>query len=141
MVTWRRSTPSSADWQLRKSSRWTGRLLWCTAAARIAQADLRPSSPQACSRKLTPLRQWFYFDALECLPEEEDEEVTLPEADVAAVRGEDTITYRRPRKLVTINIRVFVSTLTEKHQVRWTDRRVWIRIPREAQEAEIFPGW
>lgn len=38
---------------------------------------------KACSRKLMPLRQWFYFDALECLPEEEEEqgEVTLPETD------------------------------------------------------------
>lgn len=27
-------------------------------------------SPQACSRIFTPLRQWLYFDALECLPED-----------------------------------------------------------------------
>ncbi|XP_061583291.1 ubiquitin-like modifier-activating enzyme 1 [Cololabis saira] len=27
---------------------------------------------KACSRKFTPLQQWFYFDALECLPEKED---------------------------------------------------------------------
>uniref|UniRef100_A0A8C3AP66 Ubiquitin-activating enzyme E1 n=1 Tax=Cyclopterus lumpus TaxID=8103 RepID=A0A8C3AP66_CYCLU len=34
---------------------------------------------KACSRKYTPLNQWLYFDALECLPEEEDEltEATL----------------------------------------------------------------
>lgn len=50
--------------------------------------------PQACSRKLTPLRQWFYFDALECLPEEEDEDVALPETDFSAVREEHPITYR-----------------------------------------------
>lgn len=49
----------------------------------------RPSPPQACSRKLTPLRQWFYFDALECLPEEEDQDVTLPEADFSAVCGDN----------------------------------------------------
>ncbi|XP_020484654.2 ubiquitin-like modifier-activating enzyme 1 isoform X1 [Labrus bergylta] len=28
---------------------------------------------KASSRKFTPLQQWFYFDALECLPEEEDQ--------------------------------------------------------------------
>ncbi|XP_036957523.1 ubiquitin-like modifier-activating enzyme 1 [Acanthopagrus latus] len=28
---------------------------------------------KACSRKFTPLRQWLYFDALECLPEKEDQ--------------------------------------------------------------------
>lgn len=33
---------------------------------------------QACSGKFTPLRQWLYFDALECLPE--DEEVLTEEA-------------------------------------------------------------
>ncbi|RVE73454.1 hypothetical protein OJAV_G00047140 [Oryzias javanicus] len=27
---------------------------------------------KACSRKFTPLQQWMYFDALECLPEDED---------------------------------------------------------------------
>ncbi|KAM9758223.1 ubiquitin-like modifier-activating enzyme 1 [Menidia menidia] len=27
---------------------------------------------KACSGKFTPLQQWLYFDALECLPEEED---------------------------------------------------------------------
>uniref|UniRef100_A0A8C6UVF3 E1 ubiquitin-activating enzyme n=1 Tax=Neogobius melanostomus TaxID=47308 RepID=A0A8C6UVF3_9GOBI len=26
---------------------------------------------KACSRKFTPLKQWFYFDSLECLPEED----------------------------------------------------------------------
>lgn len=30
-----------------------------------------------------PLQQWFYFDALECLPEEED---TLAESSFSAVR-------------------------------------------------------
>ena len=25
---------------------------------------------QACSSKFTPIKQWLYFDALECLPEE-----------------------------------------------------------------------
>lgn len=35
---------------------------------------------QACSRKFTPLKQWLYFDALECLPEEGDQlaEGSLP---------------------------------------------------------------
>ncbi|XP_054473859.1 ubiquitin-like modifier-activating enzyme 1 [Anoplopoma fimbria] len=28
---------------------------------------------KACSGKFTPLQQWLYFDALECLPEEEDQ--------------------------------------------------------------------
>ncbi|XP_031723484.1 ubiquitin-like modifier-activating enzyme 1 [Anarrhichthys ocellatus] len=28
---------------------------------------------KACSGKFTPLHQWLYFDALECLPEEEDQ--------------------------------------------------------------------
>uniref|UniRef100_A0A8C3ARQ6 Ubiquitin-like modifier activating enzyme 7 n=1 Tax=Cyclopterus lumpus TaxID=8103 RepID=A0A8C3ARQ6_CYCLU len=36
---------------------------------------------KACSRKYTPLNQWLYFDALECLPEEEDE---LTEATLSA---------------------------------------------------------
>ncbi|XP_075966586.1 ubiquitin-like modifier-activating enzyme 1 isoform X2 [Anarhichas minor] len=36
---------------------------------------------KACSRKFTPLRQWLYFDALECLPEEEDQ---LTESSLAA---------------------------------------------------------
>ncbi|XP_034542700.1 ubiquitin-like modifier-activating enzyme 1 [Notolabrus celidotus] len=49
-----------------------------------AQGDLAPVNAfiggiaaqeviKACSMKFTPLRQWFYFDALECLPEEEDQ--------------------------------------------------------------------
>ena len=29
-----------------------------------------PLSFQACSGKFTPIKQWFYFDALECLPNE-----------------------------------------------------------------------
>ncbi|KAL0191706.1 hypothetical protein M9458_014404, partial [Cirrhinus mrigala] len=27
---------------------------------------------KACSGKFTPLRQWLYFDALECLPQDND---------------------------------------------------------------------
>ncbi|XP_076597924.1 ubiquitin-like modifier-activating enzyme 1 [Chaetodon auriga] len=49
-----------------------------------AQGDLAPVNAfiggiaaqeviKACSGKFTPLQQWLYFDALECLPEEEDE--------------------------------------------------------------------
>uniref|UniRef100_A0A3Q3IDV5 E1 ubiquitin-activating enzyme n=1 Tax=Monopterus albus TaxID=43700 RepID=A0A3Q3IDV5_MONAL len=48
-----------------------------------AQGDLAPINAfigglaaqeviKACCRKFTPLRQWLYFDALECLPEAED---------------------------------------------------------------------
>ncbi|KAF7664666.1 hypothetical protein LDENG_00169960 [Lucifuga dentata] len=29
---------------------------------------------KACSRKFSPLQQWLYFDALECLPEDDDKE-------------------------------------------------------------------
>lgn len=46
-----------------------------------AQGDLAPVNAfiggvtaqeviKACSRKFTPLKQWFYFDSLECLPED-----------------------------------------------------------------------
>ncbi|KAM9409596.1 ubiquitin-like modifier-activating enzyme 1 [Pholidichthys leucotaenia] len=49
-----------------------------------AQGDLAPMNAfiggvaaqeviKACSGKFTPLQQWLYFDALECLPEEETE--------------------------------------------------------------------
>lgn len=49
-----------------------------------AQGDLAPLNAfigglaaqeviKACSRKFTPLRQWLYFDALECLPEDKDQ--------------------------------------------------------------------
>ncbi|XP_034022237.1 ubiquitin-like modifier-activating enzyme 1 [Thalassophryne amazonica] len=34
---------------------------------------------KACSGKFTPLKQFLYFDALECLPEDADEEVCLTE--------------------------------------------------------------
>ncbi|XP_066519656.1 ubiquitin-like modifier-activating enzyme 1 [Hoplias malabaricus] len=37
---------------------------------------------KACSGKFIPLRQWFYFDALECLPEQEDRAL-LTEQDCA----------------------------------------------------------
>ena len=40
-----------------------------------------PPSLQACSGKFNPIMQWFYFDALECLPEEFD---LLPEEMVKA---------------------------------------------------------
>ncbi|KAG8007735.1 Ubiquitin-like modifier-activating enzyme 1 [Nibea albiflora] len=56
-----------------------------------AQGDLAPVNAfigglaaqeviKACSGKFTPLQQWLYFDALECLPEEEDQpaECSLP---------------------------------------------------------------
>ena len=35
---------------------------------------------QACSSKFTPIQQWLYYDALECLPENED---VLTESDCA----------------------------------------------------------
>ncbi|KAK7916549.1 hypothetical protein WMY93_012310 [Mugilogobius chulae] len=49
-----------------------------------AQGDLAPLNAfigglaaqeviKACSRKFTPLKQWFYYDALECLPEGDNE--------------------------------------------------------------------
>ena len=31
-----------------------------------------PPPTQACSGKFHPIMQWFYFDALECLPENEE---------------------------------------------------------------------
>ncbi|MCI4375195.1 hypothetical protein PGIGA_G00106540 [Pangasianodon gigas] len=34
---------------------------------------------KACSGKFTPLKQWLYFDALECLPEQEDSDKGLTE--------------------------------------------------------------
>ncbi|XP_035239382.1 ubiquitin-like modifier-activating enzyme 1 [Anguilla anguilla] len=34
---------------------------------------------KACSRKFTPLQQWLYFDALECLPEEDEQAQVLTE--------------------------------------------------------------
>ncbi|RXM94282.1 Ubiquitin-like modifier-activating enzyme 1 [Acipenser ruthenus] len=40
---------------------------------------------KACSGKFTPLKQWLYFDALECLPEE-NEELALTE-ETCAPRG------------------------------------------------------
>lgn len=53
-----------------------------------AQGDLAPVNAfiggvaaqeviKACSGKFTPLQQWLYFDALECLPEDCDEEKDL----------------------------------------------------------------
>lgn len=30
------------------------------------------SPPQACSGKFMPIMQWLYFDALECLPEDQE---------------------------------------------------------------------
>ncbi|KAI1892718.1 hypothetical protein AGOR_G00136430 [Albula goreensis] len=41
---------------------------------------------KACSGKFTPLQQWLYFDALECLPEEEEEKKLLTE-ETCAPRG------------------------------------------------------
>lgn len=38
---------------------------------------------QACSGKFTPFQQWLYFDALECLPEEEH--VSLPKTSFSPV--------------------------------------------------------
>lgn len=32
------------------------------------------------------------------------------------------------------------SSLTERHEVRWTDCCVWVSVPGEAREAEVFPG-
>lgn len=40
---------------------------------------------QACSGKFTPLKQWLYFDALECLPEQEDSSRELTEDACAPV--------------------------------------------------------
>ena len=37
---------------------------------------------QACSAKFSPIKQWLYFDALECLPEENADSV-LTEATCA----------------------------------------------------------
>ena len=35
---------------------------------------------QACSGKFTPIQQWLYFDALECLPEESADSVLTEES-------------------------------------------------------------
>lgn len=32
------------------------------------------------------------------------------------------------------------ALLTERHEVRWTDCCVWVSLPREAPEAEVFSG-
>ncbi|CAJ1050608.1 ubiquitin-like modifier-activating enzyme 1 [Xyrichtys novacula] len=55
--------------------------------SQTAQGDLAPVNAfiggiaaqeviKACSGKFMPLRQWFYFDALECLPEEEEDQLS-----------------------------------------------------------------
>ncbi|XP_041802065.1 ubiquitin-like modifier-activating enzyme 1 [Chelmon rostratus] len=65
--------------QLEKLDEAAVRILSCTA-----QGDLAPVNAfiggiaaqeviKACSGKFTPLQQWLYFDALECLPEERDQ--------------------------------------------------------------------
>ncbi|XP_053492231.1 ubiquitin-like modifier-activating enzyme 1 [Ictalurus furcatus] len=38
---------------------------------------------KACSGKFTPLKQWLYFDALECLPDQEDNDKGLTEEECA----------------------------------------------------------
>lgn len=45
-------------------------------------------SPQACSRKFKPLKQWLYFDALECLPENRTQ---LAERSGSTVRADGSI--------------------------------------------------
>lgn len=54
-------------------------------------------SPQACSRKFKPLKQWLYFDALECLPENGTQ---LAERSCSTVRTDGSIsnqmTWPRP---------------------------------------------
>ena len=35
---------------------------------------------QACTGKFSPVQQWLYFDALECLPEENKEAVLTEES-------------------------------------------------------------
>uniref|UniRef100_A0A3B4AYA7 Uncharacterized protein n=1 Tax=Periophthalmus magnuspinnatus TaxID=409849 RepID=A0A3B4AYA7_9GOBI len=43
---------------------------------------------KACSRKFTPLKQWFYFDALESLPEDDNQKGTRYDGQIA-VFGSD----------------------------------------------------
>ena len=50
----------------------------------LSLSSLYSPSPslQACSGKFNPIMQWFYFDALECLPEDFDllpEEMVKPQ--------------------------------------------------------------
>ena len=48
----------------------------------LSLPSLYSPSLQACSGKFNPIMQWFYFDALECLPEDFDllpEEMVKPQ--------------------------------------------------------------
>ena len=42
---------------------------------------------KACSGKFMPIKQWLYFDALECLAEEEGVELTEEECAPVGVRS------------------------------------------------------
>ncbi len=108
----------------------------------LARGDLSPMQAvigsitaqevvKACSGKFNPIRQWFYFDALECLPEEFHE---LPE-----VRGQLVVSvHSRLRKCIS-------HTHTGgregyRQPLRWSGGCVWSRLSEETGTSEILRG-
>lgn len=94
---------------------------------------------QACSRKFTPLQQWLYFDALECLPEEEDQQAECSPSTVC----EEIPRFKQSthtNQTSDLNETFLFSSLTDGYQVRRADRCVWVSVPGEAREAEVLPG-
>jgi len=96
---------------------------------------------QACSGKFTPLRQWLYFDALECLPLEEDGVVLTEDACAPVSSKQAHSQYLENTKVSCLKcLMIFILCAAERQPIWWADCCVWIWFSRQAEETELFSG-
>lgn len=90
---------------------------------------------QACSGKFTPLRQWLYFDALECLPLEEDGVVLTEDACAPVSNNQAHSQYLENTK---VSFRIVSEERTHLHLIRWSLSSVLQRDSRYDGQIAVF---
>ena len=107
---------------------------------------------QACTGKFSPICQWFYFDALECLPVGDAEE-TLTEESCAPVCSRSilgslcSLLWTSILWLILIQClnfapvsELFFFICQDRFQVWCSDSSVWRWFPTETWQLQLPPG-
>lgn len=85
--------------------------------------------------------QWLYFDALECLAEDEGVMLTEEECTPVGVDSKSHTEDRCMRMTVVLNCFSFsLSLFPEKLSIRWADCSVWHQAAGFACQTALFPG-
>lgn len=85
-----------------------------------------------------PIRQWLYFDSLECLSEEGDFMLTEEECAPVSILSKSCIISKHRHPIVVVN--PFFPSSSEKLPIRWSDCSVWQKHAGNTCQTALLPG-